>query len=603
MTPDAGLRRVRRAAEAAAALTLVAGAVACLGWLLGEPEVTRLRPASSLVQFNTGLLFALAGAGLLAGLRGRRGIAMACGGFVVLLAGATLAQYLWDVDLGVDEWAVAGTPGSAMPGRMAPNSAVTFVLAGFGMLFLGPSARRPWTAGIVQMLSALVLAIGLVALIGYALDLAAAFHWAGPVRMALYTAGSFALLGTALMLAAVPASEASWRETPWPAATVGVGLAALSALGWYALRSTPATAREPLADLVLAFGVVIAALVAGVVAQSRHLRRQAAQLGRANVALQASEAQLQVLLDSVQTAVVVHGPDGVIRYANPAAAAILGLTREQLLGKAVIDPAWHFVREDGSPMPAAEYPVSVVLARKEPLRDCIVGVRPGAGRQVRWVLVNAAADLAPDGAVRLVVVSFVDVSERQDQTRQLEQLALTDALTGLATRRHFLAGAEREVRRARRGHALSLLMLDVDHFKAINDRHGHAAGDRVLVELGRTLRATMREVDLAGRLGGEEFAVLLPDTDEAAAVAVAERLREALAGSKVDVAGDPGLGFTVSIGVATLEPGDDVHTPSGVVSRAEARFRRGPYPLAWPGRARDRPQRAGRRRFASRDTP
>jgi diguanylate cyclase (GGDEF)-like protein/PAS domain S-box-containing protein len=558
MDPDRTPQRLRGAAEAAAALTLFAGIAACLSWLLGEPELTRLRPASSLVQFNTGLLFALAGGGLLAGLRARPGIAVACGGFVLLLAGATLAQYLWDVDFGIDEWAVAGTPGSSLPGRMAPNTAVTFVLAGFGMLFLGAADRAPWTAGIVQMLSALVLAIGLVALVGYALDLAEAFHWAGPTLMALYTAGSFITLGAALMLAAVLRSDAAWRETPWPAATTGVGLAALAALGWYAMRSTPDAAREHLADFLLAFGVVIAALVAGVVAQSRHLRRQAVQLGSANLALQASEAQLQLLLDSVQTAVVVHGPDSAIRYANPAAAAILGLTREQLLGKAVIDPAWHFVREDGSPMPVAEYPVSRVLARKEPLRDYIVGVRPGVGRQVRWVLVNAAADLAPDGEVRLVIVSFVDVSERQHQTRQLEQLALTDALTGLATRRHFLAEAEREVRRARRGHALSLLLLDVDHFKDINDRRGHAAGDRVLVELGRTLRAVMREVDVAGRLGGEEFAVLLPDTDEPEAFAAAERLREALAGTK---------DFTVSIGVATLEPGDD--DPAELIGRAD----------------------------------
>jgi len=147
-------------------------------------------------------------------------------------------------------------------------------------------------------------------------------------------------------------------------------------------------------------------------------------------------------------------------------------------------------------------------------------------------------------------------------------MALTDALTGLASRRHFLAEAARELSRARRGHALSFLMLDVDHFKAINDTHGHAIGDRVLVELGRTLRAVLREADLAGRLGGEEFGVLLPDADAALARAVAERARAALAAARVPMDGAGPLGFTVSVGVATLEPGDD--EAATLIARADA---------------------------------
>lgn len=552
-----------------AALTAFGGVAACVAWLAGVPELTRLWPGSSLIQFNTSLLFVVAGGGLAAGLRGRPAIAAAGAAIIVLLAGATLAQYLWGRDFGIDQLFVAGTPQSDAPGRMAPNTAVTFLLAGFGMLVFTALPRLPWTAGIMQMLSVLVVVLGGVAVVGYALDLPAAFQWAGLIRMALYTAIGFVVFGAALMLAAVQASpERSWHELPWLAATTGVGVAALSALAWHALREAPVWAQEHLADLVLAFGLLIAALLAGMVAQSRHRRRQAAQLQRANAALQASEGQLQLLLANVQTAVVVHGPDSAIRYANPAATAILGLTRDQLLGKAVVDPAWHFVREDGTPMPVAEYPVSLVLARKTPLHDYVVGVRPAPGRNARWVLVNAVPDLGPDGAVRLVIVSFVDVSERQHQTQQLERLALTDTLTGLATRHHFLAQAEREMHRARRGHPLSVLILDVDHFKAINDSLGHAAGDQVLAELGRRVRGVLREEDIAGRLGGEEFGVVLAGADETLAVAIAERLRAAFGAAAVALPGSGEIRFTVSFGIATLERTDA--DPAALLARADA---------------------------------
>jgi diguanylate cyclase (GGDEF)-like protein/PAS domain S-box-containing protein len=564
-----GPRASYRAALAAAVLTLLGGLGACASWIAGVPEATRLMAASSLAQFNTGLLFVLGGAGLIAGLRARPWACAASAAAIVLLATATLAQYLAGVNLGIDEFVVAGSAGAETPGRMAPNTAVTFVLSGFALLFLAASARLPWAAGIVQMLSALVLAVGAIALVGYTADIAAAFQWAGLTRMALYTAIGFAVLGAGLTLAAMHASRAgAWHELPWLAASAGVGLAALAGLGWYALRNAPAAAQQRLADIVVTFGLLTAALVTGAVAQARHLRRQAAQLAAMNAALQASEGQLQLLLDSVQTAVIVHGPDSAIRYANPAAAAILGLTRDQLLGKTSMDPQWHFVREDGAPMPIAEYPVSLVFARKAALHDYMVGVRAAPGRNARWVLVNAVPDLAPDGGVRLVIVSFVDISVRQHQTRQLEHIALTDSLTGLASRRHFLAEAEREVRRARRGHALSALVLDVDHFKSINDAHGHAAGDRVLVELGRTVRGVLRDADLAGRLGGEEFGALLPDADEDLARAVAERLRVALAAAAVPLDGARELRFTVSIGAATLGPGDA--DSAALLARADA---------------------------------
>jgi diguanylate cyclase (GGDEF)-like protein len=115
-------------------------------------------------------------------------------------------------------------------------------------------------------------------------------------------------------------------------------------------------------------------------------------------------------------------------------------------------------------------------------------------------------------------------------------MATTDQLTGAPNRRAFLANAEAEVARARRhGRPLAVIALDVDHFKRVNDTWGHAAGDRVLVEVARQVMRTLRPGDELGRLGGEEFAVVLPESDAGQAAVVADRLRAMMADTPIPV--------------------------------------------------------------------
>jgi diguanylate cyclase (GGDEF)-like protein len=137
-------------------------------------------------------------------------------------------------------------------------------------------------------------------------------------------------------------------------------------------------------------------------------------------------------------------------------------------------------------------------------------------------------------------------------TSELLRLATTDPLTGTANRRAFLARSEAEITRARRfSRPVSLLMFDLDHFKSINDTYGHAAGDEVLKAVGQVLLATLRPVDIPGRLGGEEFGVLLVETALPEAALVAERLRERLQAMVVRH-GDNSIRFTVSVGATSL---------------------------------------------------
>ena len=140
--------------------------------------------------------------------------------------------------------------------------------------------------------------------------------------------------------------------------------------------------------------------------------------------------------------------------------------------------------------------------------------------------------------------------------KQLYKLATQDSLTGLNNRRQFLDLAGREIKRSQRyQQPLTVMMLDLDHFKNINDRYGHDVGDQVIHHFASVLQTVLRASDLAGRLGGEEFAGLLPDTDLADALPVAERLRQQVENSALTINGQA-VHYTVSIGLTALQPGD-----------------------------------------------
>jgi two-component system cell cycle response regulator len=155
--------------------------------------------------------------------------------------------------------------------------------------------------------------------------------------------------------------------------------------------------------------------------------------------------------------------------------------------------------------------------------------------------------------------------ELVEQTRRLEALIFEDALTRMANRRYILTQLAALVSGARRhGRPLSVAIIDIDHFKAVNDRYGHAAGDEVLVAVATALRGHLRAEDHLGRLGGEEFLALLPDTDAEAAARVTEKLRCEVGRIDVEHDGVP-LRVTVSIGTATWEDEE----PQDLLQRAD----------------------------------
>jgi len=154
--------------------------------------------------------------------------------------------------------------------------------------------------------------------------------------------------------------------------------------------------------------------------------------------------------------------------------------------------------------------------------------------------------------------------------KQFRHMAETDALTGAANRRAFMQYLDTLVDRARRQDApLAAVMVDLDHFKRTNDTYGHAVGDKVLVQTVRQMQSCLRDCDMLGRLGGEEFAVVLPGATAASAVAAAERIREAIAAVDVRVDNGDRIPVTASLGVAVLEGDKMMETAEGLLHAAD----------------------------------
>jgi diguanylate cyclase (GGDEF)-like protein len=185
-----------------------------------------------------------------------------------------------------------------------------------------------------------------------------------------------------------------------------------------------------------------------------------------------------------------------------------------------------------------------------------------------------------------------DLSRLVVDELELRLIASIDALTGLMTRRAFTDAARRDVARALRYHrSLSCLMIDADHFKAVNDTHGHAVGDCVLQGIAAACRLQLRAGDYLGRIGGEEFAAILPETAPEQALEVAERLREVIAAQpSATAAGE--IRVTVSIGVATLARPQDLET---LLANADAAL----YAAKGGGRNRTACHRAAERTVSS----
>lgn len=273
------------------------------------------------------------------------------------------------------------------------------------------------------------------------------------------------------------------------------------------------------------------------------------------------EADLQLrsdVLDAALDAIIVHDLQGNLVLANDAAVARAGMTRAEFMG---LGP-WGWLVED---------------ARKAAVERLLLLVAEGSR-------VFESQDIAADGTARTVevhariarfgsdmaVISVArDITERSKATEEIRQMALSDPLTGLSNRAHFTQAIERAIADARRhGDSLGVLFLDLDDFKPVNDRLGHAAGDHVLVELARNVRSSLRATDTIARMGGDEFAVILPRLLDSESINTAARKIAMSVATPTLIDGEQ-ISVTASIGAALFDPeSDDADTLLGKADSA-----------------------------------
>ncbi len=250
---------------------------------------------------------------------------------------------------------------------------------------------------------------------------------------------------------------------------------------------------------------------------------------QAEEALRQSEERLQLIFDTAADAIMIADREGQITFANEAAARIFGLLREEITGRTIDDPVWEYAALDGGPFDPSENPFRRVRATGEPVYEVQYAVASSDGARV-IVSVNAAPLLDARGNFSGMVASYADVTERRTLEARLKYQAFHDSLTGLANRSLLRDRLEHAlVQRGKNENPIAVLFIDLDNFKYINDSLGHAAGDELIVEIGRRLKVSLRAGDTAARFGGDEFVVLLESVDSPHyVIQVAERLLESL---------------------------------------------------------------------------
>lgn len=257
---------------------------------------------------------------------------------------------------------------------------------------------------------------------------------------------------------------------------------------------------------------------------------------------------LDTMLNNIDAHIYVKDCERTFLYVNSRVAELFGDKAENIIGKKDTDIlpkeiADHFYQSDKQVFESNKKQIIAETAESED------------GDTNHYISTKVPFNLP--GKLPALIGLSSDVTELFKLKEEFKKLANTDPLTHLYNRRFFTEQAAKEYQRAKRyAVPLTLFTIDIDHFKNINDKFGHPAGDQVLIAVAKQLKSSLRQSDILARIGGEEFSILLPETSEQAAIAFAERIRTEQ--SKLRVVGDwqGEIALTVSIGVASFNPDD-----------------------------------------------
>jgi diguanylate cyclase (GGDEF)-like protein/PAS domain S-box-containing protein len=269
---------------------------------------------------------------------------------------------------------------------------------------------------------------------------------------------------------------------------------------------------------------------------------------------------VQSVLDALPTPIFFKDREGVYQGCNRAFARLIGLRRREIIGSTVFD-----ISPEEYATSHADADAALLRSGGEQRYEAQIKRCDG---ERRHVVFHKATLHDIDGQVAGIVGTILDITERKALEVKLADMADHDALTGLFNRRAILAHLEAVLHdRRQASQTLCLLMCDVDHFKSINDRYGHGAGDEVLRRVAGMLCENLRDGDRVGRIGGEEFLIVLATADLDDARMVAERLRQQVSRMEVQCADGSRLSVTISIGLAQTRQQEEAW--ADVIARAD----------------------------------
>jgi diguanylate cyclase (GGDEF)-like protein/PAS domain S-box-containing protein len=556
---------------AVAAFAIAIGVLA--GWLFNVPSLRSLGPADQAATNPTaGLLFVLAAVALWLATFQREKYGRTIRLLALAVFGASLAMFVDAISehsVGLDGILFGDAMRKTGDGRsnhIASVTAAALVLYSLAMLVLVRKNARVESAQ-AALLSNLTLAgTALLAFLykaGWFDSIGAAMRMARPTAFGL----TFLSLGalflrpheglTRVVMGAGPGGRLARR-------LLGGGILLPIVFGWGLLKSYRASIVAADLAIMLFALMTVATLIILTGRQATVVHDSHEERARTEEALRDSEIRFRLLAENASDVVSLHDLDGQSLYVSPSCERVFGFTPDEM---ARMRPFTMVHPEDRARATAHHE----ALLRGEPVTALTCRKLHKSGRHV-WAETSWRPILNRSGKIVRLQAASRDVTERREYERQLEEahaklraqqerlidanarleaLASLDALTGLKNRRAFEERLHEEISRARRSkETFALLLLDIDHFKNFNDSFGHPRGDDVLKSVARVLSRSVRDADFISRYGGEEFAIILPDSDRDGAKLMGERLREAIEENAWDV-----RPITVSVGAAAWVDG------------------------------------------------
>ena len=492
-----------------------------LGWYTHNPSLIQINPAFVPMQYNTAMGFLLGGIALLALLACFRIIADIIGVATILIGGLTLLEYALGIDLFIDQMFMQHyiDVATSHPGRMAPNTALCFILTGLALTFSSLKPDYPLTPIWISTFGAIIIALGIVALTGYLTGIETAYGWGQLTKMAIHTSVGFLILGIGLTAYAWQMSKRSSLEMPyWLPISAGIGCMTLTVSLWQALDATEehlvdvaGSAAATHADegmLIFGFLLTIALVLAIWFAELSKKRLLIAT--ETEKKLRKSEVFNRTIVETAVDGIISIDSHAIIETFNPAAEYIFGYRADEVLGRNInmLMPEPYKSRHDDYIkhfMDTGEAKV-VGLGSHEVKGKCKDGsIFP---LELTISMMKGNGERKFTGIAR-------NITERTLMQERIKKMAYYDPLTGLPNRSLHYDRLNQALAQGRRNkHDVALLFLDLDHFKPINDKLGHKYGDQALITVANRLQdCIQRETDTASRIGGDEFGVILEAVD------------------------------------------------------------------------------------------